>query len=333
MNKTKKIFILFLFLVFLLFNFSLSARAQDEIKCSICSIEITGTYWKADDGKIICDKCYKSLPRCGFCDLPVKDYQYVSGKICCTKCLEKFSRCSLCGKPSLKTWKMISRYTGRTNLYCDGCFNTAKKCSICGLLVSPSVVPLPDGRYICMVCTQDVVRDKYQIMALYRHVQDLMKSMLRMKIKNAPELIVVDLREFKKVHSKSMEDKITDELGLYTCKRVTYEKWFKEIVEIKEPKIYILNFLPYKTLLWVLAHELAHAWIEENKTRNLALVLNEGFADWVAYSIIAPMGDNIMLNYLKERQDIYGRGLRFFLEIERKSGAKAVFDYLGVKRD
>jgi len=54
----------------------------------------------------------------------------------------------------------------------------------------------------------------------------------------------------------------------------------------------------------------------------------EGFAEWVSYKVL----DHVKYTHKREgmlkRDDIYGRGLRRMLDIEKKGGQQAVFDYI-----
>ncbi len=47
--------------------------------------------------------------------------------------------------------------------------------------------------------------------------------------------------------------------------------------------VYVLYGLRKKDLIWVLAHEITHAWQAENCSDRLTTEEREGFAQWVAY--------------------------------------------------
>jgi len=82
--------------------------------------------------------------------------------------------------------------------------------------------------------------------------------------------------------------------------------------------------LPRSLLLGTLAHELAHAWqIEAAPTLNDQLV-REGFAEWVSHHVLVAAGYQHAAARATRRDDIYGRGLRHFLNIERRHGHEAV---------
>jgi len=96
-------------------------------------------------------------------------------------------------------------------------------------------------------------------------------------------------------------------------------------------KIYIQYDLSVGQMYEVMAHEYSHAWQNYNCPADQEELLVEGFAEWIAYkytqershvATFSPKGDNV-----------YGKGLRFFLELEAKAGETGVFDYVKKNRN
>jgi hypothetical protein len=90
--------------------------------------------------------------------------------------------------------------------------------------------------------------------------------------------------------------------------------------------IYVQTGLPRLLFLQVAAHEFTHAWQGENCPLLRTVVPHEGIAEWVAYLILGhygfPKGQERML----ARQDVYGQGLRWALDMEARQGMAGVLD-------
>jgi hypothetical protein len=91
-----------------------------------------------------------------------------------------------------------------------------------------------------------------------------------------------------------------------------------------ESTIYAEACLPRGLLLGTLAHELAHAWQTEQGLHLKDALLREGFAEWVAYRVLTEGTLSALAERATRRDDIYGRGLRHFLNIENRFGYAGV---------
>ncbi len=94
-----------------------------------------------------------------------------------------------------------------------------------------------------------------------------------------------------------------------------------------ETAIYIEMGLTRGLLLGTLAHELSHAWQAEQLGpghHHLDPMIEEGFAEWVAYHALLTRGLTTLTDRATKRDDLYGRGLRHFLTIERTHGLAGV---------
>ncbi|HKB47887.1 MAG TPA: hypothetical protein VKC57_09330 [Ktedonobacterales bacterium] len=94
--------------------------------------------------------------------------------------------------------------------------------------------------------------------------------------------------------------------------------------EHKSASIFVELGLPRPLLLGTLAHELAHAWQVEAAPSQNDPLLREGFAEWVAHRVLVAAGHRRVAVRMTRRDDLYGRGLRHFLAIERSAGHAAV---------
>jgi len=89
--------------------------------------------------------------------------------------------------------------------------------------------------------------------------------------------------------------------------------------------IKILMGLSRPLSIETVAHELAHAWQAENCPHLPSDEYVEGFAQWIAGKVLRGFGYYELLDRLDYRDDVYGRGYRKILEIEREKGFSGVF--------
>ena len=87
--------------------------------------------------------------------------------------------------------------------------------------------------------------------------------------------------------------------------------------------IYVERGLPRSLLLGTLAHELGHAWQAAYPAVRDPM-LAEGFAEWIAHHTLVASGLRPVAARATRRDDVYGRGLRQLLEVERRAGSEAV---------
>ncbi len=88
--------------------------------------------------------------------------------------------------------------------------------------------------------------------------------------------------------------------------------------------IYVERGLPRSLLLGTLAHELGHAWQAAYPAAVRDPLLAEGFAEWIAHHTLVASGLRPVAARATRRDDLYGRGLRQLLEVERRAGREAV---------
>jgi hypothetical protein len=88
--------------------------------------------------------------------------------------------------------------------------------------------------------------------------------------------------------------------------------------------IYVQTGLPRLLFLQIAAHEFAHAWQGENCPLLRQPLAHEGFAEWVSYRVMEFFGYERGCQRMRERDDVYGQGLRWALDLEARCGAQAV---------
>jgi len=96
-------------------------------------------------------------------------------------------------------------------------------------------------------------------------------------------------------------------------------------------EIVINDTLRRDQALMVLAHELGHAWhfASQPDPDAISEFLAEGFAEWVSFHLMKRAGLTEFCYRLKTNPDpVYGEGCRWYLNIEREFGEKAVIDIM-----
>lgn len=361
------IFLFITLFLFNFLCFYTSAFAQSAPKCEICGKNIYGKYWRVG-GHTFCNDCYGRSPKCQSCGIPMKKYYKVDGKKFCLDCYyHRLPRCAKCGKPMYhfytrkgrdgkthkycrkcmlkivgncpicgkvllgKTCIIKSNLTGQEKEYCEKCVKKAKHCFHCGLLVSPHRPPLPDGRQICSSCRRKLIYSDNEYHGIYKQVRNQFRK-LGLKVNHLPQLNIVDLNKLSKLNvsdSKSGDKVVGDKMGLYQCtKFYRNSKNGKQRMTGIRGRIYILNYLPRDIAYWVMSHEYAHAWYEERVMEQKGLIIVEGFAEWVAYHLLLRKGYKNIARGMTKRENVYGKGLRYMIDLQKKKGFRGVLRYV-----
>lgn len=327
MSSNKKIYkcLIIIFIISLLFQTLLAA----DYYCIKCSKKITGQYQRLGPN-IYCQNCYSTLPKCYNCGFQTDNYITLStGKIYCKNCLSFLYICSMCGNPlTAGGVEVTSRINGESRKYCTNCYNNNKdsQCFCCGLFTF-KFYTLYDGRILCENCYNIAVYDKDKIRAIYYEVYSCLKRNKIIEVKGRPTLYIISEPQLMEL---SEDSTISDYLGTYITERHYFKigNYKKPIITSK--KMYILDFLPTALLRWVIAHEYAHAWYFDNVKKDFPPEMVEGFAEWIAYKYIMLSGtedDKKIAYYMKTKEDIYGKGLRTLLDMEKKLGTNSVINY------
>ncbi len=133
--------------------------------CSFCQGQISGKYYEFSDGRILCNRCHTSLPRCDICDTPFNRGTRSGGQKVCAECLRTAERCRLCETIITgRYWKLPDS----NEVFCNRCWQQAPRCQVCrsplvdnaaggaDSLCAECLVRLPR----CIHCS-DPITDKY----------------------------------------------------------------------------------------------------------------------------------------------------------------------------
>jgi hypothetical protein len=176
-----------------------------------------------------------------------------------------------------------------------------------------------DGQWRCEVCASELVLGEDGVRAVYRQATALFAAAVGSPLGETPHLEVVSRRElgalrqhYARATTGTRQDGDSHHvLGYFVSSN-------------GQATIYVERALPRPLLLGTLAHELGHAWQSTYMPGVRDLLLSEGFAEWAAHHVLVAADLQATAARATRRDDIYGRGLRYFLEIERQSGRAGV---------
>ena len=107
------------------------------------------------------------------------------------------------------------------------------------------------------------------------------------------------------------------EVGLYTG------------IENGRHQIYVMQEWSVDLYLGIAAHELTHAWQEENAPANQDQVVKEGFAQWIRFKVHDLTGAYQLAEDIRNLADpVYGTGFHAVLDLEQAVGNDAVVDVM-----
>lgn len=182
----------------------------------------------------------------------------------------------------------------------------AEPCSVCGRSGdAPYGMTLPDGRGICQVCAATAVTDPEVAGGVFQNVVRMVEGILRLEVAHTDSVRLIHADEMSRLTGKGSRSREWT-AGLFTKHDKTHA-------------VYLLSGLPFKMAYGVLSHEYAHAWQALNARANLTDEEREGFAEWVAYKVLAFHNYTEEAEHLKAKPAPYGTGLARMLAIEAGS--------------
>lgn len=324
--------IFFTALLFFMFPGNVSAA----LKCSNCGKTISGKYLKVNNKAYCSLKCFRqTLPKCAICGKPCERYFTQDGKKYCSKeCLNKvLPHCAGCGEVFTKG--MI--FGGDpSQVYCSKC--AAKpKCFSCSLPADCDT--LEDGRNICPNCAKTAVYDLKDVRGIFLEVKRKLKEEMGIDTHDDIKIMVVDSPFLKKSSSHYAPG---EELGLYLYKYTehtvteTKKNAFGKVLKENTRKykdnisytIYVLYGIPRDKLTEVIAHELAHDWMQKYYPDINDLKIKEGWAEYVASQINIIYGrEKMNLRMEKNPDKIYGDGYRMIKAIVDKKDMEGLENF------
>src|SRR5205085_6057826 len=288
--------------------------------CHLCGEKLHGTYLTYDNGLVVCERCNTNVPHCSRCGIPSRQLTPARGVLICPACRSKAKVCPCCHEPILGSYYIIGDSAVQ---YCESCFKTRPHCDICR-------TPLDDqgkvfsGRggdvYRCASCLRSAITGFEEAERIYRETNALLKREVRLEIPALPKLNIVERATLIQLNQQAGILKGSDKpLGPEHQHLLGF---FQRINE--DRTVYIERLLPQTLFQAVAAHELAHAWQSFHAPSTQSLQIVEGFAEWVAYHVLLARGQQRDAARLTRRDDLYGKGLQYFIALEHRSGQQGV---------
>jgi len=186
-------------------------------------------------------------------------------------------------------------------------------CDICAGPQTDERWLLSDGRVSCAHCHATAVYTPAEAAALFEQVKAGAQG-LGLTLNVPTGLALVDRLQLAEIirqqtPENSLEDALDPEhtLGLYARRGI-------------KRGIYVQSGLPRPLLYQIAAHEYAHAWQGENCPLLQNPLVREGFAEWLAYSLLGQQGLVQQQRNMAARTDLYGQGLRWAQQTVTQSG-------------
>ena len=288
--------------------------------CHLCGKPLLSRYLVYNSTLVVCAACDASCQRCARCGVPIAQSAYPGDASLCRACVRDAPRCAGCSQPITSTWYTFEELlpVAAPRKFCPRCVQGRPRCDLCRAPVSVGVQPLADGQYRCALCLSDIVLDDGVVRAVYSEALGQIAQALAGHLRIAPALQVVSRRNMGEIRRR-YEHHLAEPVGASSHHVLGYF-----VQAHGTATIYVEEYLPRGLLLGTLAHELAHAWQTEQGLHLKDAKVREGFAEWVAYRVLVARGLTPLAERATRRDDVYGRGLRHFLNIENRFGYAGV---------
>lgn len=278
-------------------------------KCGLCGKPLIGNYTHYQNlGLKVCPECERDTPRCEKCGVPSKELIRIGKATLCPRCSRQTEKCRSCGEALLGDY---SFYEGNEAFkYCFDCAKRYPRCDDCGAPSGATGTELDDGRHLCPDCRRIAYFDAGLIGSVKKKVFAFVSGNMGMAVSHNIAFSIED-RAFLVKKANGIHGDLN---GLFYRKGDDFH-------------VYVLYGLREKDLIGVLAHELSHAWQAENSAKDMPLEAQEGFAQWVAYKALVNFDHEDFARLMTEGDNMYARGLRSILEIEKEHGALTVYKF------
>jgi hypothetical protein len=310
--------------------------------CQLCGQKISGpgkTFhhkkWPRGVVLRVCQVCYERQPRCRICDIPMAaplNAGEQSRNGLCTTCRDQSETnlskrlCLACGRT------VTGKYYEFDGVgpYCRDCFRKRPPCDVCGAPLTNEKWQLSDGRITCAHCHSTAIYSPQDAAILYEEMKKIVVQRLGLKLNVPTGLALVDRNQLREVIHRQADPNLKSNPG------VQQEDTWRELDPQRtlgiyarrgmRRAIYIQTGLPRMLFLQVATHEYAHAWHGENCPTLRDPLVHEGFAEWMAYNVMGYFRYTKGQERMLARNDVYGQGLRWALELDSRLGESGVID-------
>jgi len=253
--------------------------------------------------------------KCGYCFNPIILYYVKVGEnYYHQECYEKIAlRCSIC-----KEIINGSYYETKHGHVCEKCYDPKICCFSCGRqLQQNTMLRLGDCRVICANCNLTTV---YQIENEHLDIIKKFFALFGCSVKRGLFIQIVDYPQLCKLSTQKVRG---TRLGI--CKTIFCKGGnFKTVTK---HDIFILYGLPLGQYLGTLAHEMFHAWLNENVRYNSRI--SDDDMEWLCESIASEVlrnyiTDQFWCNYFRESRENYQATTSLKNRLEFSHGSQIV---------
>ena len=300
--------------------------------CHLCGEPLGGRVLSNPEGLTWCMRCQAERPHCKLCHTPLDDGAIAQaaargpdGVLLCAHCLRITPRCQTCRTPLALSWYTFEELTPSLpeRRYCPTCVRANPRCDICRTPVQRGAEPLDDGQYRCASCAAEMVADEAGVRALYDETLALCADIIGESLRQKPALAVVTRLRMGEVRMRQAQLGSAAPMAETTPSPHVVGFFVREG---NKATIYVERRLPRSMLIGTLAHEIGHAWQSERAPEVRDPLICEGFAEWVSHHALVARDLRPLAARSTRREDIYGRGLRRMLQMERERGRAAALD-------
>ena len=304
--------------------------------CHLCGAPLSGRFYHYPHGLAVCAACHAQRPRCARCRAPLADHEQRSAATVastqggdatfCSHCLRTAPRCACCGGLITQSWYTFDELLPPATMrrFCEPCVTHRPRCDICHAPVPANATSLADGQFRCALCASEMVLGDAGVRGVFEQAIALAERVAHVRPHQIPRLAIVGRREMGDVRRR-----FASEIPAGTGSHHVLGFFVRED---GTSSIYVEMGMPRALLLGTLAHELAHAWQVELAPDLLDPLHREGFAEWVAHRVLVAGGHRRVAARATRRDDVYGRGLRAFLNVERVHGTRTLLEVARGKR-
>jgi len=297
-------------------------------KCAYCGLPIVGPIYTFGDSAKFCEHCVKDrdIKHCYVCGRPLKEGEGhkvynrdgSSYKLLCDRCYKTLPRCTACGKPIIG---LVYTFEGHEGKYCFDCKTYGPFCKICGVPIERDSLGNPEDPDLCRKCRENILIRSTQVDSIFGQIVKVLNDSLDFLVWSPVSIEYVDHRVMAQIRKSVNWSRVFTEEGERASAGYFYRNG-------DDCRIFLLKGLSKAEIIHSLAHEYAHAWQAENCPEYQAPLISEGFAEWIAYKALGYLGEKDEQYRMRAKSDIYGRGLNFMMEIERERSPEAVLEYV-----
>jgi len=296
--------------------------------CHLCGQPLTGHYFRNKRGLVFCASCSATRQRCVLCATPLGEADLAQARhnatedgMLCRQCARMTPRCAACHRHIAGTFYTFEELLPPAAIrrFCAGCARSRPRCDICRAPVAQDTAALDDGQYRCALCAEQMVLGEPAVRTVYAQALAALGHLVGAP-PAPPRLEVVSRLQMGELRRRHERDVPTGP----AIPAASHHVLGYFVRTHGANTIYVERGLPRSLLLGTLAHELGHAWQAAYPAAERDPVLAEGFAEWIAHHTLVASGLRPVAARATRRDDVYGRGLRQMLEVERHAGSEAV---------